>query len=142
MSDGLKFPKKKKAPPRLTPAKVQLILNKAIVRRDRYCVMDGEHSEKLEASHFFTVGANGSMRFYPPNVHCQCHKHHSEYHNDSAIPYVLWMESNIDEMEYMQKNRKKTLHYSQSMLYSIKEMSERDDLDGIQVLIESMLEGA
>lgn len=142
MSD-LAFPKKpkKSKKAKLTPAKVQPFFNTAIRRRDMHCVMThSECSGNYEASHFFAVKSNGALRFYPPNVHTQCSRHHlAEYHNDNPLPYVEFM-MGLPELEWMEQVRKRTVKYSQETLATILSLCKADDLEGVKVLIERLIE--
>lgn len=137
----LKFPKKNKRPKKTPIARVQKVFNEAIRRRDGFCVMDHSgHAGNLEASHFFSVGANGSLRFYPPNVHCQCTKHHkAEFHNDNPLPYADWMRAHVPELEFMEQNRKRIIRYTQPIRDRIEELCKADRLDELQDLITSMI---
>jgi hypothetical protein len=138
------FPKKKRIKAKLTPAKVQPFFNAAIRRRDGDCVMTHSgHSGPLEASHFFTVKANGAMRFYPPCAHTQCTRHHkSEFHEDNPIPYVNWMGENVPEMDFMLAYRKVPVHYSQDDLRYIESECKQDRLEEVQTFIESKIKDA
>lgn len=145
---GLKFPRSGKKPKvskkgKLTAAKVQPIFNAAIRRRDGGCVMiHSDHRGNLEASHFFAVGSNSALRFYPPNVHCQCSKHHvAEYHNDNPMPYVDWMQENVTQFVWMERNRKKSIRYTQEVLQKIRMLSETDNLSELQTYIEELING-
>lgn len=101
------------------------------------------HAGNLEASHFFTVGANGALRFYPPNCHTQCTKHHkAEYHEDSPIPYTDWMRANVPELDWMDAHRKITIRYGQPVLREIEDLCKRDRLDEVQALIEILIKEA
>ena len=78
--------------------KVQKAFNDAIKRRDCRCMIKDYEPcyGQLECSHFYTVGANPSLRFYPPNAYAQCQKHHWNHHNkkESAEVYEQWMHEN------------------------------------------------
>lgn len=130
---------KKKGKKKVTLTKVQSAFNAAIRRRDQRCVTcDLTCSGKLEASHFYARGGSSCLRFYPPNVHCQCSKHHIDFHNRDSLTYTLWMQQNIDQLDWMMRNRSRPIKYSQCVLSEIFDMAQNDDLDGIRVLVESL----
>lgn len=100
-------PKKKKVK-KLTITKVQDAVNYAIRKRDGGCINhDGTCCGRLEASHFFGKGGNGGLRFYPPNIHGQCTKHHFDHHQRNPLCYVCWMQENCpEELKWMVNRRK------------------------------------
>jgi hypothetical protein len=138
---GLRFPKKQRKTKKLTPTKVQIEFNAAIRRRDCNCVMShSEHSGQLQASHFFTVGGNGALRFYPPNVHAQCAKHHhNEFHHDNPMPYARWMQEHVQEFSWMEDNRKREIKYNQQVLSEILAYCMSDNLIELGFYIERHL---
>jgi len=138
---GLRFPKKQRKVRKLTIAKVQQEFNAAIRRRDHSCVMyHSEHSGPLQSSHFFTVGANSALRFYPPCAHTQCMKHHySEFHHDNPMPYARWMQENVPEFAWMEDNRKREIKYNQQVLEEILAYCLSDNLIELGFYIERHL---
>lgn len=140
MSD-LKYPKKKRTKKKYTTAKVQDLFNAAIRRRDGHCVMyHSPHAGQLEASHFFTVGGNGAMRYHPDNCHTQCTKHHfSEYHMDNTLPYTRWMEKYVPNLEWMETHRKREVKYNQANLEVIADLCIHDKLRELKRFIESLI---
>ena len=124
-------------------SKVQKAFNDAIRRRDCRCmVKDFEPCYgQLEASHFFTTGANPALRFYPLNCYGQCSKHHWNHHNKSARTYVEWMQNNHQkELEYMQTARNKFIKYDDELKAEIIRLCNADKLDELQKLIEEKLQ--
>ena len=122
--------------------KVQDAFNSAIRRRDCRCmVRDFEPCYgSLEASHFYTVGGNPALRFYPPNAWTQCSKHHWNHHNKSAKTYVLWMQENkAKELEYMQSARSRYIKYDDETKAEIMRLCDEDRLDELQRMIEVKL---
>lgn len=138
---GLRFTKKQRKTRKLTISKVQMEFNAAIRRRDGACVMcHSEHAGPLQASHFFTVGGNGAMRFYPDNVHAQCAKHHhAEFHHDNPLPYARWMEANVQSFSWMEDNRKREIKYNQQVLAEILAYCQADELVELGLYIERHL---
>lgn len=138
------FPKHKKPKaPKLTLPKVQVEFNAAIRRRDQWCIMS--HSAcagKLEASHFFAVGGNSSLRFYPPNCHTQCTAHHqAEFHNNNPLAYTEWMQANVPQLEWMRVARKREIKYTQDRLKEILALCKSDQLEALALYIEALLGG-
>lgn len=135
--------KTKKAARKITVSKVQTIFNAAIRRRDGMCVMAGDHAGNLECSHFFTVGGNGALRFYPPGAHTQCTSHHhAEFHNDNPLPYTRWMQVNVAELDWMEDHRKTIIRYSQPTLHAIAEYCKKDAMVQLQQFIEALIKEA
>jgi hypothetical protein len=133
-------PKKKKAK-KLTVTKVQDAVNKAIKERESVCInQDATCKGNLEASHFFGKGGNGGLRYYPPNIHPQCSKHHFDHHQRNPLCYVEWIEENLpDQVEWMKTARVKVLKYSQPVLKDIYEMAKSGKLDELTQYIETLL---
>ena len=138
-------PKKKKK--KLTAAKVQETVNKAIRERDGECVVrDGRHScaGSLTASHFYSVGGNSTFRFYPPNIHTQCWSHHG-IHERKQDPffYRSWMlENYAEEMVWMKDNWYKTVRYSQPVLEDIQALAKAGELEALTEYIRSLINEA
>ncbi len=124
--------------------KVQKAFNDAIKRRDCKCVIkDFEPCYGgLEASHFFTVGGNPSLRFYPPNAYAQCSRHHWNHHNkkESANVYKNWLlENHFEEADFMARNRNNFIKYTDELKAKIIELCNADKLDELKELIEGEL---
>lgn len=138
-------PKKgKKKAKKLTVGKVQAAVNAAIRRRDGRCVVtDDKHpcAGVLTASHFYSVGGNGSLRFYPPNIHTQCFGHHGIHErNQDPVFYHAWMMYNYPStLDFMNIARGTVIKYDQETLRHIKEMADSDQLDILQEYIEIRL---
>ena len=136
------LPKKKIK--KLSVAKVQAAVNKAIRDRDGFCmVQDGRHgcNGTLTASHYHSVGGNSTFRFYPPNIHCQCLGHHG-IHERGQDPffYRRWMQENeADALEFMELNWNARIKYSQVTLREIYDLAKNGDLEGLKEYIESNL---
>lgn len=124
-------------------SKVQTLFNESIRRRDGMCVMAGGHNGNLECSHFFPVGGNGCLRFYPPNAHTQCSSHHvGEFHNGNTLPYGRWMEVNVSQLEWMEDHRKTIIRYSQPTLRIIADYCRRDCIYELTSFIETLIQEA
>lgn len=125
---------KKKKVKKLTAAKVQVAVNAAIRRRDGECIVrDGKHecAGCLTASHFYSVGGNGCLRFYPLNIFTQCFGHHGIHErNQDPVFYHAWMiEHNSGALEFMERVRGSVIKYDQETLRIIKDYAEEDRLD-------------
>lgn len=126
-------------------SKVQQAFNKAIVRRDGHCrIQDGAGccAGGLQCSHFFPVGGNSGLRFYPYNAFCQCAGHHFTHHSRDPVFYYHWLKRTYpDELAWMTKVRGTPVRYSQSILYQIYESCSADDLDAVRSIIRGLLRG-
>ena len=120
--------------------KVQKAFNDAIKRRDCRCMVS-EHIEpcggQLEASHFFTVGANPTLRFYPPNCYAQCQHHHWLHHNVKEKFYewylLIYHEQDLIKM---QKLRHCIIKYTDELKAEIIKLCNEDKLDELTERIE------
>ena len=136
-------PKKKKVK-KLSVAKVQDAVNKAIRERDETCIVrDGRHSCAgiLTASHYYAVGGNSTFRFYPPNIHAQCFGHHG-IHERGQEPffYRRWMQEYFQEdLEFMETNWNASVKYSQPVLRDILDMARRGALDELTEYIRALI---
>lgn len=130
---------------KITTEKVQKAFNRAIVRRDKICrvresgtVCAGD----MQCSHFFPVGGNGGLRFYPANAYAQCAGHHFSHHNRNPAFYHEWMMENApEELEWMESVRGKPLRYSQGVLAEILECCENDDLESVALIVRGLYGG-
>jgi hypothetical protein len=123
-------------------SKVQKAFNDAIKRRDCKCVIkDFEPCYGgLEASHFFTVGGNPSLRFFPPNAYAQCQKHHFNHHNKSVKTYIAFMQTyHNDDLIYMQKARNCYIKYDEAFKAEIIKLCNADKLNELTELIKERL---
>ena len=136
-------PKKKKKK-KLTVTKVQDAVNYAIRLRDAGCINhDGTCKGNLEASHFFGKGGNGGLRYYPPNIHGQCSKHHFDHHQRNPLCYVEWMQENLpEELEWMESVRGRVVKYSQSVLEDIQALAKAGELEALTEYIRSLINEA
>ena len=124
--------------------KVQSAFNSAIKRRDCRCmVRDFEPcSGELETSHFFTVGGNPALRFYPPNAYTQCQKHHWKHHNAKKCDYWYenWMkEWHLADYDKMILLRHRYIKYDDDLKAEIIRLCNADKLDELTKLIEEKL---
>ena len=122
--------------------KVQEAFNSAIKRLDMRCmVRDFEPCcGGLECSHFFTVGANQSIRFYPPNAYAQCQKHHFNHHNRQDNFYAEWVKENHGaDYDYMLQTRHRFIKYTDELKAEIIRLCNSDRLDELKTLIEGEL---
>ena len=127
---------------KLTKKKVQDTFNEAIRKRDGRCTYDLPHncSASLQCSHFFPIGSNDALRFYPPNAWTQCAAIHMEHHNRNPLVYVRWMEENFaSSLEYMESVRKRTVKYSQPVLKDIYALCREGKIEALTAYIENLL---
>ena len=138
-------PKKgKKKTKKLSVVKVQVAVNAAIRRRDGRCVVtDDKHAcaGVLTASHFYSVGGNGCLRFYPPNIHAQCFGHHGihERNQDPVFYHYFMITNHLDALEFMDKARGSVLKYTQEVLHAIKDLSDKDDLETLELYVRTKI---
>ena len=127
--------------------KVQEAFNSAIKRRDCRCMIKDYEPcyGQLECSHYFTTGANPSLRFYPLNAYTQCSKHHWKHHNvwvvgENFVSYQDWMKENhkndLDKMETM---RHRFIKYDDDLKAEIISLCKADKLEELTELIEKEL---
>lgn len=124
--------------------KVQAAFNNAIKRRDCRCMIRDDECcyGTLECSHYFTVGGNPSLRFYPPNAYAQCSRHHWNHHNkkESADVYKNWLlENHFDDAQFMAQYRKNYIKYTDELKAEIIRLCNADKLDELKELIEREL---
>lgn len=125
--------------------KVQEAFNSAIKRRDLRCMIKDYEPcfGQLECSHFFTTGANPSLRFYPPNAYAQCQKHHWKHHNDKKCScwYENWMKqehlADYDKMVFL---RHRFIKYDDELKSEIIRLCNEDKLDELTELLEKELD--
>ena len=133
------IPKPKKSK-KLTVTKVQDAVNAAIRRRDGRCVTgDMTCCGNMEASHFYAKGGSSGLRFYPPNIHVQCSKHHFQHHNRDPLFYAQWMQRNVEQLDWMSRMRSRPVKYSQAVLKDIYYMAMGDDLERLTNYIRNLL---
>lgn len=122
---------------------VQKEFNRMIVRRDKFCrVRDNIYHCKgnLQCSHFFTVGANSSLRFYPYNAFTQCAGHHLAHHHRDPLFYARYMQDNwASELEFMEPARKVVVHYSQENLAEIIKLCKQDEWFALGEYIKNLI---
>ena len=132
---------KKKHKPKLSITKVQKAFNEAIRARDEACtIMHGDCSGNLECSHFYPVGSNGGLRFYPGNAYTQCSSAHFAHHNRNPLLYVRWMqELHSDDLDWMESVRGKSIvRYNQVTLGQIYLMCKSNDIEQLKNFIENI----
>lgn len=123
--------------------KVQTAFNTAIRKRDCFCRIRDERpcSGGLQCSHFYPVGSNNSLRFYPHNAFGQCAGHHLSHHNRNPAFYCRWITDNYpDQVSYMESIRNKTIKYSQSVLKDIYSFCMNDELEELESYIRGLFE--
>ena len=131
---------------KLTAAKVQTEFNRAIVRRDMACmVRDGspcsivDKDHPLQCSHFFPIGGNSGLRFYPYNAFAQCAGHHFSHHNRDPLFYSKWMQTHCpEELAWMESVRGLPVRYSQYVLSCIYESCKEDDLETVREIVREL----
>lgn len=129
--------KKKK----LSISKVQEAFNKAIVRRDSACMVKNDNpcSGQLQCSHFYPVGGNSGLRFYPYNAFTQCAGHHFSHHNRDPFFYPKWMQEHCpEELKWMESVRGIPVRYSQYVLSCIYESCKEDDLETVREIVREL----
>lgn len=120
---------------------VQKAFNRAVVRRDKTCrVGDGSPcAGDLQCSHFFPVGGNSGLRFYPANAYAQCAAHHFSHHNRDPAFYHVWMAANAaGELEWMERVRGRSVRYTQAILREIMRACDADDLDAVAAIVRGL----
>ena len=124
-------------------SKVQEAFNKAIVRRDMRCMVANELpcSGQLQCSHYYPVGGNSCLRFYPGNAYAQCAGHHLAHHNRDPLFYTQWMQLNrARDLYWMESVRGKTVRYTQVILGEIYEACQKDDLEKVAEIVRGLFE--
>jgi len=130
----------KKKAKKLTVLKVQNEVNAAVRRLEDHCVTGDESCKGiLEASHFYAKGGSGGLRFYPPNIHCQCTKHHYDWHQRDQLTYTTWMQRNCEQLEWMKLNRSRPANYNQVVLREIYDMAKNDELGKLTGYIRNLI---
>ncbi len=122
-------------------SKVQEAFNKAIVRRDRACMIKNDNpcSGQLQCSHYYPVGGNSGLRFFPYNAYAQCAGHHLAHHNRDPLFYTQWMQLNHpDELYWMESVRGRPVRYTQHILQYIYEACEADALDTVAKIVRGL----
>lgn len=135
---------KKKKAKKLTAAKVQVAVNAAIRRRDGECIVrDGKHecAGCLTASHFYSVGGKGCLRFYPLNIFTQCFGHHGIHErNQDPVFYHAWMmKYHSGALAFMESVKGSVVKYDQETLREVKEYADADKLNELAEYIETKL---
>ena len=128
---------------KITITQVQKDFNRAIVRRDNMCLVRDYRtncSGVLNCSHYFPVGGNGALRFYPYKAFAQCAGHHFTHHNRDPQFYTLFMLENYrHELEWMNSVRGKTIRYTQPMLKEISKLCKEGKLKELAKMIREVL---
>ena len=123
--------------------KVQEAFNAAIKRRDGRCMIQDYEPccGQLECSHFYTVGACPSLRFYPLNAWTQCSRHHLNHHTAvGSRHYAMFMATeHLEEMKSMQPMKHKFIKYTDELKAEIIRLCNADKLDELKELIEGEL---
>lgn len=126
----------------LSITKVQTAFNDAIRRRDNMCRVRDERpcAGGLQCSHFYPVGSNNTLRFYPHNAYGQCAGHHLSHHNRNPAFYFRWItEVYPTQVNYMESVRHKTIKYTQEVLKTIYEYCITDNLDDLEYYLKELL---
>lgn len=129
--------KKKK----LSISKVQEAFNKAIVRRDSACMVKNDNpcSGQLQCSHFYPVGGNSGLRFYPFNAFTQCAGHHFSHHNRDTLFYPKWMQEHcLEELKWMESVRGIPVRYTQAVLFDIYNACKTDNLMALVDIVRGL----
>lgn len=132
----------KKRSSKITLAKVQKEFNAYVRRRDDDCLIKDHKTcckGDLNASHFFPVGGNSGLRFYPFNCFGQCAGHHISHHQRNPLFYVEWMQEKYpEELEWMESVRGKSVRYNQDVLKTIFSLCREGDTEGLKSFIRSL----
>lgn len=126
----------------LSITKVQTVFNDAIRRRDTFCRVrdDRPCAGGIQCSHFYPVGSNNTLRFYPHNAYGQCAGHHLSHHNRNPAFYCRWItETYPTQVSYMESVRHKTIKYTQEVLKTIYEYCITDNLDDLEYYLKELL---
>lgn len=123
--------------------KVQTAFNNAIKRRDYKCIVQDLKtpcSGQLECSHFFGVGSNPALRFYPPNAYAQCSHHHLMHHTGKEPFYENYIKFwHINEWNKMERMRHRYIKYTDELKTEIIRLCNEDKLWELRMLIEKEL---
>ena len=126
---------------KIKTAAVQREFNAMITRIGKRCWVKDETpcSGPLQCSHFFPVGGNGGLRFYPFNAFAQCAGHHIAHHQRNPLFYTRWMQLNYpDELEWMESVRGRTVRYTQEVLENILFMCRENKVWELRDYIRSL----
>lgn len=126
---------------KISVSKVQEMFNKAIVRRDSRCMVknDSPCSGQFQCSHFYPVGGNSGLRFYPYNAFTQCAGHHMSHHNRDPLFYSKWMQIHCpEELAWMESVRGIPVRYSQVVLGEILAACKADDLEEVRRIVRGL----
>ena len=132
---------KKRRTTKLTAAKVQVEFNAMIRRRDGRCMVNDGYctNNTLQASHYFPIGGNGGLRFYPYNVWTQCGKHHNCHHHGNTDMYPRWLREHCpEELEWMASVCGRPVRYTQAVLREILEACKRDDAEAVRKIVRGL----
>ena len=119
--------------------KVQKAFNDAIKRRDGRCMVKDYECccGLLECSHYYTVGGNPTLRFYPPNAYAQCQKHHWNHHNKKEPFYERYLLAvHPQDWLKMEKLRHCIIKYTDELKAEIIKLCNEDRLDELTERIE------
>jgi hypothetical protein len=133
--------KRKRKTTKLTAAKVQVEFNAMIRRRDNRCMVnEGScNNTTFQASHYFPVGGNGGLRFYPYNCFCQCAKHHNMHHHGNTDMYPEWMRTHCpEELEWMKSVCGRPVRYTQEVLREILAACKDDDCEKVRRIVRGL----
>lgn len=114
---------------KIKTTQVQAEFNAMIKRLGKRCWVkdDTPCSGQLQCSHYFPVGGNGGLRFYPFNAFPQCAGHHITWHQRNPLFYTRWMEINYpEELYWMESVRGIPVRYTQEVLADILDMCRND----------------
>ena len=125
---------------KISLSRVQEAFNSAIKKRDGICrVRDfSPCCGSLECSHYFSVGAYPTLRFYPKNAYAQCACHHRLHHSGKKF-YTEWIQEQpfFEKMSAM-KNR--YIKYTEELKAMIITLCNSGRLDELAELIEKEIE--
>jgi hypothetical protein len=122
-------------------SKVQDAFNSAIKRRDGRCLIKDYEPccGTLECSHFFTVGASPSLRFYPLNAYTQCSRHHFKHHQGGSLYADFMMDFHQSDLDKMLGMKHKIIKYTDELKSKIIKFCNEDNLAELKTLIEGEL---
>lgn len=102
--------------------KAQRVFNKWIRERDKYdpCLACGRTGVPMDASHFFPMGSNGSLRYHEDNVHNTCVSCNRFKHGNLLL-YRIGLVKKIGEqrVKYLEENHKEIHKFTREELEEI-----------------------
>jgi hypothetical protein len=125
---------------KLKAYKIQPYFNRAVIARDGRCVVCGADLN-LQCSHYFTVGANGGLRFFPGNAYAFCAKCHLKHHTDDPSFFHRWMiEHRGPALKRIEALKGSSVRYTQAVLEQIRAYCKSGELIPLEAYLEELME--